>query len=123
LKRYFSKLLILKVEAILIPKVVVVVVGGFSAVVVVVVVGGSSAVVVVVVKGRRLYYSESVLWTTNCPLVLACCGLGMAVTFCGHFYFGFKVYFLCLIKYTHDYPHYACHGGRGNERLPYTAGW
>ncbi len=118
----------------MIPKVVVVVVGGFSAVVVVVVVGGSSAVVVVVVgrssavvvvvvKRRRLYYSESVLLTTNCPLVLACCGLGMVVTFRGHFYFGCKVYFLCLIKYTLDYPHYACHGGRGDKSLPYAAGW
>jgi hypothetical protein len=55
-------------------------------------------------RRRRLSCSESVLWTTNCPLVLAHSGLGMAVTFCGHFYFGFKVYFLCFIKYTHDYP-------------------
>jgi hypothetical protein len=86
---------------------VVVVVGGSSAVVVVVVivvvVGGSSAVVVIVFW-RRISCSESVLRTTNCPLVLACCGLGTSVTFCGHFFFGFKVYFLCLIKYTHDYP-------------------
>ncbi len=29
--------------------------------------------------------SESVLRTTDCPLVLACCGLGTAVTFSGHF--------------------------------------
>jgi hypothetical protein len=52
---------------------VIVKVGGSSAVVVVVV-GGSSAVVVVVVEEALL--SESILWTTNCPLVLACCGLG-----------------------------------------------
>jgi hypothetical protein len=34
---------------------------------------------------RELSCSETVLWTTNCPLVLACCGLGTAVTFSGHF--------------------------------------
>jgi hypothetical protein len=56
-------------------------------------------------RRRRLSCSESVLGTTNCPLVLAYSGLGTAVTFCGHIYFGFKVYFLRLIKYTHDYPH------------------
>jgi hypothetical protein len=127
LERYFSELLTLKVEAILVTNVVAVVgegslrysavaeVGGSSVVVVVVgrssavvlVVGGSSTVVVVVVIvfWRRISCSESVLWTTNCPLVLACCGLGTAITFCGHFYFRFKVYFLCLIKYTHDCPH------------------
>jgi hypothetical protein len=38
-------------------------------------------------------------------MILACSGLGTAVTFCGHFLFGFQVYFLCLIKYTCDYPH------------------
>ncbi len=43
---------------------------------------------------RELSYSETVLWTTNCPLVLAYCGLGTAVTFSGHFtLLGFKVYF------------------------------
>ncbi len=43
---------------------------------------------------RELSCSETVLWTTNCPLVLAYCGLGRAVTFSGHFtLLGFKVYF------------------------------
>ncbi len=47
---------------------------------------------------RELSCSETVLWTTNCPLVLAYCGLGTAVTFSGHFQWslytlGFKVYF------------------------------
>jgi hypothetical protein len=37
-------------------------------------------------KERELSCSESVLWTTNCPLVLACCGLGTVVTFRGHFH-------------------------------------
>jgi hypothetical protein len=37
-------------------------------------------------RERELSCSESVLWTTNCPLVLACCGLGTVVTFCGHFH-------------------------------------
>ncbi len=41
--------------------------------------------VVVVGVSRELSCSESVLWTTNCPLVLACCGLGTVVTFSGHF--------------------------------------
>jgi hypothetical protein len=49
-------------------------------------------------RRRRLSCSESVLWTNNCPLVLAYSSLGTAVTFCGHFYFGFKVYFLMLNK-------------------------
>jgi hypothetical protein len=47
------------------------------------------SVEVVVVEGgvfRELSFSESVLWKTNCPLVLACCGLGTVVTFSGHFY-------------------------------------
>ncbi len=34
---------------------------------------------------RELSCSETVLWTTNYPLVLAYCGLGTAVTFSGHF--------------------------------------
>ncbi len=47
-----------------------------------------SVEVIIVVGGvsRELSCSESVLWTTNCPLVLACCGLGTVVTFSGHFY-------------------------------------
>ncbi len=79
---------------------VVVVVGGFSAVL-----GSSNG------KQEVLLFCtscpESVLQFTNCPLVLACCGLGTAVTFCGHFHFGFRVYFLYLIKYMRDYPHIA----------------
>jgi hypothetical protein len=51
---------------------------------------------------------ESVQQLTNCPLVLACCGFRTVVTFCGHFYFGFRVYFLYLIKYMRDYPHPRC---------------
>ncbi len=70
------------------------------------------SVEVVVVGGvsRELSCSESVLWRTNCPLILACCGLGTAVTFSGHFYtvvtlhFRIKSVFLLSIKYTHDYP-------------------
>ena len=43
---------------------------------------------------REISCSESVLWTTNCPLVLACNGLGDSGHFCGHFtLLGFKVYF------------------------------
>jgi hypothetical protein len=48
--------------------------------------------------------------TTNCPLILACCGLGTVVTSSGHFHavvtFRFRIQsvFLLLIKYTHDYP-------------------
>jgi hypothetical protein len=72
---------------------VVVVVGGSSAVIlVVVVVGGSSAVVVVVVVVEEALLI-GVCSVDNCPLVLASCGLGTAVTFCGHFYLVFKVYF------------------------------
>ncbi len=45
-----------------------------------------SAGVVVGGVSRELSCSESVLWTTNCPLVLACCGLEAVVTFSGHFH-------------------------------------
>jgi hypothetical protein len=79
--------LILKVETVSTPVVAVVVV----------VVGlcrgrGSScsrrfySAVVVVGVSRELSCSEPVLWTTNCPLVLACCGLEAVVTFSGHFH-------------------------------------
>jgi hypothetical protein len=56
---------------------------------------------------RDLSCSESLLWTTNCPLVLACSGLGDS----GHFpwsLYSFRIQsvFLLFIKYTHDYPHY-----------------
>jgi hypothetical protein len=49
--------------------------------------------------------SESVLWTTNCPLVLAYSGLGDG----GHFQWSLytsriQSVFLLFIKYTHDYP-------------------
>ncbi len=55
---------------------------------------------------REISCSESVLWTTNCPLVLACNGLGDS----GHFLrslntFRIQSVFLLFIKYTHDYPH------------------
>jgi hypothetical protein len=64
--------------------VVVVVVGGCSAVVVVV--GGCSAVVVVVVVVERALLFGVCPVATNCPLVSACCGLGIVVTFRGHFH-------------------------------------
>ncbi len=55
---------------------------------------------------REISCSESVLWTTNCPLVLACSGLRDS----GHFpwslyFFRIQSVFLLFIKYTHDYPH------------------
>ncbi len=55
---------------------------------------------------REISCSESVLWTTNCPLVLACSGLGDG----GHFQWSLYTFriqsvFLLFIKYTHDYPH------------------
>jgi hypothetical protein len=90
--------LVLKVEIILTPVVAVVVV--VVAVIVVVVAGIISTRVIVVAVGRggdyldtccsssrrwrlsrELSCSETVLWTTNCPLVLAYSGLGTAVTF------------------------------------------
>ncbi len=54
---------------------------------------------------REISCSESVLWTTNCPLVLACSGLEDG----GHFpwsLYAFRIQsvFLLFIKYTHDYP-------------------
>ncbi len=54
---------------------------------------------------QEISCSESVLWTTNCPLVLACNGLGDS----GHFLrspytFRIQSVFLLFIKYTHDYP-------------------
>jgi hypothetical protein len=55
---------------------------------------------------REISYSESVPWTTNCPLVLAYSGLGDG----GHFQWSLYTFriqsvFLLSIKYTHDYPH------------------
>ncbi len=54
---------------------------------------------------REISCSESVLWTTNCPLVLACSGLEDS----GHFQWSLYTFriqsvFLLSIKYTHDYP-------------------
>jgi hypothetical protein len=56
---------------------------------------------------REISCSESVLWTTNCPLVLAYSGLGNG----GHFQWSLHTFriqsvFLLFIKYTHDYPHF-----------------
>jgi hypothetical protein len=64
--------------------------------------GGSSSRI-----SREISCSEAVLWTTNCPLVLAYCGLGDR----GHFQWSIYTFriqsvFLLFIKYTHDYPHY-----------------
>jgi hypothetical protein len=55
---------------------------------------------------REISCSESVLGTTNCPLVLACSGLEDG----GHFQWSLYTFriqsvFLLFIKYTHDYPH------------------
>ncbi len=55
---------------------------------------------------REISCSESVLWTTNSPLVLACSGLEDG----GHFQWSLYTFriqsvFLLFIKYTHDYPH------------------
>jgi hypothetical protein len=56
---------------------------------------------------REVSCSESVLWTTNCPLVLACNGLGDSGHFLRSLYtFRIQSVFLLFIKYTHDYPHY-----------------
>jgi hypothetical protein len=84
--------LVLKVE-IISTLVVVVVVGGLFR-------GRSSScsgavysAVVVVGVSRELSCSEYVLWTTNCPLVLACCGLGTVVTFGGHFHTAVTLHF------------------------------
>ena len=55
---------------------------------------------------QEISYSESVLWTTNCPLVLACNGLGDSGHFLRSLYtFRIQSVFLLFIKYTHDYPH------------------
>jgi hypothetical protein len=55
---------------------------------------------------REISCSESVLWTTNCPLVLACNGLGDSGHFLWSLYtFRIQSVFLLFIKYTHDYPH------------------
>jgi hypothetical protein len=54
---------------------------------------------------REISCSESVLWTTNCPLVLACNGLGDSGHFLWSLYtFRIQSVFLLSIKYTHDYP-------------------
>jgi preprotein translocase subunit SecG len=59
---------------------------------------------------REISCSESVLWTTNCPLVLACDGLGDSGHFLWSLYtFRIQSVFLLSIKYTHDYPHYSAH--------------
>jgi hypothetical protein len=55
---------------------------------------------------REISCSESVLWTTNCPPVLACNGLGDSGHFLRSLYtFRIQSVFLLFIKYTHDYPH------------------
>jgi hypothetical protein len=55
---------------------------------------------------REISCSESVLWTTDCPLVLACNGLGDSGHFLWSLYtFRIQSVFLLSIKYTHDYPH------------------
>ncbi len=54
---------------------------------------------------REISCLESVLWTTNCPLVLACNGLGDSGHFLRSLYtFRIQSVFLLFIKYTHDYP-------------------
>ncbi len=54
---------------------------------------------------REISCSESVLWTTTCPLVLACNGLGDSGHFLRSLYtFRIQSVFLLFIKYTHDYP-------------------
>ncbi len=59
---------------------------------------------------REISCSESVLWTTNCPLVLACRGLGDSGHFPWSLYtFRIQSVLLLFIKYTHDYPHYCMH--------------
>jgi hypothetical protein len=56
---------------------------------------------------REISCSESVLWTTNCPLVLSCNGLGDSGHFLWSLYtFRIQSVFLLFIKYTHDYPHH-----------------
>ncbi len=58
---------------------------------------------------REISCSESVLWTTNCPLVLACNGLGDSGHFLRSLYtFRIQSVFLLFIKYTHDYPQLCC---------------
>jgi hypothetical protein len=56
---------------------------------------------------REISCSEAVLWTTNCPLILACSALEDG----GHFQWSLYTFriqsvFLLFIKYTHDYPQY-----------------
>jgi hypothetical protein len=64
--------------------------------------GGSSSV------SREISCSESGLWTTNCPLVLAYSGLEDGGHFPWSLYtFRIQSVFLLFIKYTHDYPHRA----------------
>ncbi len=54
---------------------------------------------------REISCSESVLWTTNCPLVLVCNGLGDSGHFLRSLYtFRIQSVFLLFIKYTRDYP-------------------
>ncbi len=54
---------------------------------------------------REISCSESVLWTTNCPLVLACNGPRDSGHFLRSLYtFRIQSVFLLFIKYTHDYP-------------------
>ncbi len=54
---------------------------------------------------REISCSESVLWTTNCPLVLACNGLGDSGHFLRSLYtFRIQSVFLLFINHTHDYP-------------------
>ncbi len=67
---------------------------------------------------REISCSESVLGTTNCPLVLACNGLGDSGHFLRSLYtFRIQSVFLLLIKYTHDYPQVCmCNCSRRSRR-------
>ncbi len=59
---------------------------------------------------REISCLESVLWTTNCPLVLACNGLRDSGHFLRSLYtFRIQSVFLLFIKYMHDYPQFDIH--------------
>ncbi len=102
----------------------VVVAAGIVVIVVVKVVAGIISILVAVGRGgdyldtssgsssrdysRKISCSESVLWTTNCPPVLACNGLGDSGHFLRSLYtFRIQSVFLLFIKYTHDYPQFS----------------
>ncbi len=61
-------------------------------------------------SGCRISCPEAVLWATNCPLFMSIVASGLQLLSSG-----FRMYFLVIIKYSHDYPQQASPRARGSS--------